>query len=922
MPAGLVSGRLEGIRIPDLLWALCRKSKTGTLTVSRWPFRKTLYFEEGRIVFAASTDPEDRLGEMFLRQGRIRLDHLEAALAQLHTGKRIGTLLVEAGSLTAEELVEGVLEQVQSVVLDTFTWQEGEYRFEEGPLPTDEVITLRMKTSQLLLRGIHRIRSFGAIRTSVGPPRTTYALADGWRDTIEALDLHDGEELLIGRLERGAETVENLCREVFLSNFEIYQTLWGFKVLGIIEEREAGIRKSVEASHEGSLREQGLADALIRLCRDGETGVLHVHRRSQERTFHIDEGHCVFATSSEIDDGLVSYLLQRGVISLRDREETAKRLLSNKRVGTILRELGVIDDRDLGDMVRQQLSNIVYDTFRWEEGDYAFLPGSLPSIEEITLDVTIETLLAEGLRRVTSWSRVREGCGDLESGLELTPSFLDVLDAMSAGPQEWQVVTLLKTPRTPKQICREAELSDFRVCQILWTLRVLGAVVPAELEVAETVAVDTSRAEPAEPVRIDIEEVEDEPVEVHREETPEPVSVEEASAPDDEPEPLGVAPESDEAREDREAPAQQDEDVAAVAAYDEERSAAPVEREHEDERQLSAAHEEVEAAEEEPWRAEPVESASESSYEEPESAVEAGAAAEPDDETPLEVRRIEIDREPDVTWGLDRSFDLDGEQPAEAPGEAFDREDHEEPEPDLDEAAGAEVDAEREAAVSAEATQDISRELVDEAPRDSREPVDEGLLEPAETPGRSGNGETEVLPHEIDEASATQKLSREEVERALSRAAADDEEPAPDATTSETSYDEIVGNDAPPREPDWEPPDDLERAIARFNAMQRLVFRAIRAEVGAGASNFIRACCDQLGEELADPLQSAELLADGSWDAEGLRRAVVTHRIRDPWIEYQRLIELEIDLLRDHIGEAKVLDLQRQIDKLDRPGAA
>jgi len=32
--------------------------------------------------------------------------------------------------------------------------------------------------------------------------------------------------------------VEELCQKVFLSNFEIYQALWAFKVLGLINKTE------------------------------------------------------------------------------------------------------------------------------------------------------------------------------------------------------------------------------------------------------------------------------------------------------------------------------------------------------------------------------------------------------------------------------------------------------------------------------------------------------------------------------------------------------------------------------------------------------------------------------------------------------------------------------------------------------------
>jgi predicted glycosyl hydrolase (DUF1957 family) len=110
--------------------------------------------------------------------------------------------------------------------------------------------------------------------------------------------------------------------------------------------------------------------------------------------------------------------------------------------------------------------------------------------------------------------------------------------------------------------------------------------------------------------------------------------------------------------------------------------------------------------------------------------------------------------------------------------------------------------------------------------------------------------------------------------------------------------------------------------ISRFNAMQRLVYRTIRSEVGAGAVNFIRACCGQLSTTVSDSLQGAALNPDGSWDSDGLRRAVLNNRVEDPWPGYQRLIEIEIELLREHIGEARVLELQRQVAKAESAGVS
>jgi hypothetical protein len=55
---------------------------------------------------------------------------------------------------------------------------------------------------------------------------------------------------------------------------------------------------------------------------------------------------------------------------------------------------------------------------------------------------------------------------------------------MTIGPEEWELISLLKAPKTVVQICRESMLGDFRSCQILWALRLLGAIGEAPLDIS------------------------------------------------------------------------------------------------------------------------------------------------------------------------------------------------------------------------------------------------------------------------------------------------------------------------------------------------------------------------------------------------------------------------------------------------------
>jgi hypothetical protein len=648
------------VELPELLWELCRRRKTGVLHVLREPVSRLLYIQEGQIVFAASSDPNDRLGELLLRRGTIDLDQLETALRELRSGKRLGTLLVEAGSLTSEGLVEAVLEQVKAVTLSLLRWDRGEYAFEEGPLPTDEVITLRMNTGELLLQGMRGIRSVSRVARGVGPGQTTYRLNDDWASLRQPLELSEGEQALLERLRAGEATVEALCREVALSSFDVERTLWAFKLLGIARRMDRPPQAAGTVEYAGRIDAVTLPELLAELARTRATGSLRLQRHDVERSIDLSRGRCTFAASNAPDDGLVPELFRRGLLSHRDRERARQRTLAGRTETEALRSLGTLDDADLRHALGRQVRGIVFDSLQWTEGDYRFEPGVPPAAPEIAVDIDVAGLLAEGLRRVDSWTRAVRGCGGVDNPLTLTPNYLEVLDAMDAGVEEWQIVNALKAPQTARRACRACELPPLRVCQILWTLKLLGAVETRPIE-----GEDHERDAAAEPSAI-------------------------------------VPP---------------------------------------------AAHEEVTAA----------------------------------------LREL--------------------------PGPGY--------------------------------------------------------------------------------------------EPAAAAAADDDDETAARITVA-------VEEDGPPSA-------DLARAIARFNAMHRVLYRALRTEIGAGAANFVRSCCVQIGPEATDVLDGVELHTDGSWDEAALERVARDKHVDDPWPAYQRLLDREYVQLKPHLGDARALELKQQIWEMHRP---
>lgn len=227
-------GGLDQISLPEILRPLVRAKKTGLLRVGRGKVTKTVYLLEGRLIFATSSDPDDRLGEMLLRRGRISYLALEESVRALNAGKRQGTLLVENGAIRSRDLIDGVTEQVQEIIYSLFHWDEGQFEFVEGDLPSREVIVLRMSTGDLLREGVRRVERWSRIRRGVGDLSQRYALSAESATLLPALSLEPEEVSLVATLD-GVTSLEEICRGSRLPDFMVCRNLWGLWAAGIMD---------------------------------------------------------------------------------------------------------------------------------------------------------------------------------------------------------------------------------------------------------------------------------------------------------------------------------------------------------------------------------------------------------------------------------------------------------------------------------------------------------------------------------------------------------------------------------------------------------------------------------------------------------------------------------------------------------------
>jgi len=224
-------GSLARHDVPDLLHRLHLDGWTGVVTVTHSGVTRSITVQAGHLAFANSSNPDDRLGILLVRRGTVSLRQLANAVAAIKPPKRLGTVLVEQGALQPAELVQAVNEHSAEIIYGAFQWTEGSYKMSDGR--ADEKITLKLSTPDIILEGIRRIEAWSRVERAVGGVDALYSRAEDYERIIGHMELSFERLSLLTTL-YGERSVQSICDESTLSDFEVFRTLWAFRVLGIV----------------------------------------------------------------------------------------------------------------------------------------------------------------------------------------------------------------------------------------------------------------------------------------------------------------------------------------------------------------------------------------------------------------------------------------------------------------------------------------------------------------------------------------------------------------------------------------------------------------------------------------------------------------------------------------------------------------
>ena len=252
---------------------------------------------------------------------------------------------------------------------------------------------------------------------------------------------------------------------------------------------------------EGTLRDFSLSDIFQLIGLQRKTGVLTLRSREDVVTVSFLDGKVVGADSlnKRLEDRLGQVLLKTGAVTKPELDSALKNQMETlERLGHILIARSVISREELKKAFEQQILQIIYRVFRWQDGDYHFSQETSVDYDtELVTAMGPESILMEGARMLDEWPIIEKGiphrglvfvatpaARQTEVSAELESEEIEAFDidlepvlppATASGrvrisAVERDVLALLDGLTTVEEVVRSSPHAEFDTCKALSTL--------------------------------------------------------------------------------------------------------------------------------------------------------------------------------------------------------------------------------------------------------------------------------------------------------------------------------------------------------------------------------------------------------------------------------------------------------------------
>jgi curved DNA-binding protein CbpA len=232
----------------------------GSLSIHFQNLQKYLFFQDGFLVYAKTNQSNELLGEVLFKMGKLSKEAHDRIDEFIEPKKSIGTVLIEKGLLTKEDLQEGLIYQMREIALNMFPVFDAEFRFQDKSDFEEQVFDAKLKVPLLIEEGIRGMKHDPALKGFFSDKIPISKSVDFY------LRLNERERELYEKI-KGESTSEELLTSLPMNPDFFWKSLYLLYCLDLIDLKTARAEESPsppkkEKVETGLSEEEKLADVI------------------------------------------------------------------------------------------------------------------------------------------------------------------------------------------------------------------------------------------------------------------------------------------------------------------------------------------------------------------------------------------------------------------------------------------------------------------------------------------------------------------------------------------------------------------------------------------------------------------------------------------------------------------------------------
>jgi len=228
------------------------------------------------------------------------------------------------------------------------------------------------------------------------------------------------------------------------------------------------------AAISGDLSVMTLPDLLQWAGLNRKSGILELERSKYRRRITFRQGRIVSCSADDPQFLLGQQLLSRGMIDQETlREALTRQEKSAQFLGVILAELGAVDVRDVEWLLESKARESVLGLFEWTDAVFRFFEGGPPDPYAADVDLAVDEILLEGVRRRDELERMRQ---TLSGSIVLKQTSVSIPEKVRSSPMATKILEAVDGKRTLAEILLYSHASEFLAIQLLFRLLQRGVV--------------------------------------------------------------------------------------------------------------------------------------------------------------------------------------------------------------------------------------------------------------------------------------------------------------------------------------------------------------------------------------------------------------------------------------------------------------